>query len=111
MNKKGLFEENATKTLDRISKVYEERAGQYADSYRADTHLTLQAVLEKIGVGVPDRWLNAITAAVLYDVKYSRLEGGYKEDNIVDGINYGAFLVEELAQIEKELEGYTPEKE
>ena len=105
MNDKPLFQSNALATLETAIKTFSTRGIEYGDSYRIDIHLTLKNILKKYNLDIPDRLLNAITAAVLIDVKYSRQVGPFKEDTLVDMIAYSAFLNEEIKQIDKELNG------
>lgn len=48
---------------------------------------------------LPIEQYRAISSAALVDVKYQRLEGGWNPDHLVDGINYMAFLHDEMREI------------
>lgn len=87
-------------TLDRCVDTYSTRGAQYADDWKARPNFALSAVAQKLGYNINPAHLRAITAAVLVDVKYSRLMGGYKDDSIIDGINYAAVLAQEMREIE-----------
>lgn len=96
---KPLFGELVSATLERAKSVQNERAGQYGDTWRNCRWLILKAVLRELGVEVPDVYLRAIALASFDDMKYERFEGGYKEDNLDDGINYSAALAEQMRRI------------
>lgn len=89
-----VFSEYADATLARVRATYAERGGQYGDTWREAKFNNLRAVLKLCGVTLGNPELRAIAAASLVDVKHSRMIGGYKEDNLIDGIAYGALLVE-----------------
>jgi hypothetical protein len=103
-----LFSSRCLATLKRATATYDERGDQYGDTWRNARFLALKAVLHKFGILVSPRFLRMIAAAVLVDTKYQRLEGGYKDDSIVDGINYQAFLAEEVRELERELANEEP---
>ena len=96
------FEEQASKTLVRAKDVFEERGKQYADTWRECQFLALKATLEAVlresfgKVVIEQGALRAIAAAVFVDFKYQRLSGGYKDDTVIDGINYAAVWAEEM---------------
>lgn len=95
-----LFEENVNATLGRCQNVFRDRGNQYGDTWRNSQHLTLRAAYKEItGDELPLAWCRALAAAVLVDVKQQRLEGGYRDDSLVDGINYQAFLAEEMRKL------------
>lgn len=91
-----LFEENALATLDRVKSTFTERGQQYGDTWRDCQWLALRAVAFQLGVAIPPECLRPLAAAVLVDVKYQRLQGGFKDDHLVDGIAYAANLAEEM---------------
>jgi hypothetical protein len=86
-----LFTSHADATLTRVADTYKQRGEQYGDTWRHNRHLALEAVLR---TGNANN--TSIAAAVLLDVKYSRLLGGYKDDTLVDLIAYAALLAEEM---------------
>jgi hypothetical protein len=94
---KPLFEHHADKTLDRVRETYACRGTQYGNTWKNMQWLALKATLRKFDIVAPDDKLRAIGAAALCDVKYQRLEGGYKDDTVVDGIAYNALWAEEMA--------------
>lgn len=91
-----LFESHANATIERVRATYSQRGGEYGDTWRNCQWLALKAAARKLGVQIPDKFLTAIAAAVLVDVKYQRLEGGYKDDSVVDGIAYQALWAQEM---------------
>lgn len=94
------FTRLADVTLDRCKATYQERGQQYADTWAKPPLLALRAVLRELGYGYNEKHLKAIVLAALVDVKYVRLMGGYKDDSIIDGINYAAVLAQEMREIE-----------
>lgn len=63
----------------------------------------MKAVASKFCLHINPRLMRAIALAALVDVKYQRGEGGYKDDNIVDGVAYQLVLAEEIRQLDLEL--------
>ncbi|CAB4212989.1 hypothetical protein UFOVP1444_46 [uncultured Caudovirales phage] len=97
---KPLFEERADRTLDKVRAVYAQRGGEYADTWRTCRFLAMKAVSMKLGLEIREDYLRALATAAFVDMKYERLSGGFKDDSIIDGIAYGAFLVDEMVSIE-----------
>ena len=97
---KPLFEERADRTLDKVRAVYAQRGGEYADTWRTCRFLAMKAVSMKLNLEIRDEYLRALATAAFVDMKYERLSGGFKDDSIIDGIAYGAFLVDEMTSIE-----------
>ena len=98
-NGKPVFETFADATLNRVRATYAQRGTEYGDTWKNSQFLMLKAVAKQLGVEIPDTCLRAISAAVLCDVKYQRMEGGFKDDSLVDGIAYTALLAEEMKRI------------
>lgn len=94
-----LFESNADKTLDRVRGTYATRGGEYGDTWRDAQLLAMKAVARRLGLSIPDSAFRPLAAACLVDVKYQRLQGGYKDDSIIDGIAYAANLAQEMLDI------------
>lgn len=95
-----LFAEKAAASLIRAAAVFEERGQQYSDTWKDCQWLALRATLARIW---PDLIPNedqcrVLAAAVFVDMKYARLAGGYKDDTVIDGINYMALWAEEMRQ-------------
>lgn len=97
---KPIFETFADATLNRVRGTYATRGTEYGDTWRNAQWLALKATRDQLGLNIPDSALRAVAAAVLVDVKYQRLEGGFKDDSIVDGIAYSALWAEEMQQQE-----------
>jgi hypothetical protein len=91
-----LFESNANASIARVTATFGQRGTEYGDTWRNAQWLAMRAVARKLAVQIPDEALRPLAAAALYDVKYQRLEGGYKDDSVIDGIAYGANLAEEM---------------
>ena len=90
---KPMFEAMADPVIDTVRTTYAQRGEEYADTWANNRWLALKSVLDRHGVAldkVSKAELDRIGAAVLVDVKYARLEGGYKEDSVIDGIAYQA---------------------
>ena len=96
-----LFEEYAMDTIDKATSVYKGRGLEYGDSWKTNPFLILRSVLKEIPAcrEFSQAECRAIAAAVQCDTKYARFEGGYKEDNILDGINYMAFLARAMKEL------------
>ncbi len=91
-----LFDSNAKATLGRVSEIFQQRGGDYGDTWRDCQWLAIKAVSRKLGLNLTHDQCRKIAAAALFDVKYQRLQGGYKDDSIIDGIAYGANLAAEM---------------
>ncbi len=91
-----LFESNANASIARVTATFGQRGTEYGDTWRNAQWLALKAVAAKYHVKIPPHVVRALAAAVMFDVKYARLEGGYKDDTMVDGCAYGLNLAEEV---------------
>ena len=92
----ALFDSNALETLKKVEAIFTQRGNEYGDTWRNCTFTTLKAVAKELGATIPDHALRAVATAAFVDMKYQRMEGGYKSDNIHDGIAYMAFLDKEM---------------
>lgn len=92
----ALFNHNATSTLDRVRATFDERGAEYGDTWRDCQWLAAMAVAREIGIGLTRDQARKIAAGVMLDIKYQRLQGGYKDDSVIDGIAYAANLAEEM---------------
>lgn len=103
MNTKSspMFETYADASLARTRSTYAQRGTEYGDSWKSAQWLTLKAVCKKLGISIPDEHLAAVAVAGLCDVKYNRLEGGYKDDTIIDSIAYHGLLAEIMERLNK----------
>lgn len=100
---KPIFETYADTTLNRVRGTYATRGTEYGDTWRNAQWLALKATRDELGLSIPDSALRAVAAAVMVDVKYQRLEGGFKDDSVVDGIAYNALWAEEMQQQELDM--------
>lgn len=57
------------------------------------------AVARELGIEIEPKHFRPLATAALVDMKYWRMMGGYKEDSIIDGINYAAFLAEDMSRL------------
>jgi hypothetical protein len=92
-----LFNSACKKRLNKAIEIVDQRGQQYGDTLRDCQWLIMRATIEDLfascrifGAGC----LRALAIAGLCDIKYQRVQGGYKEDNIDDGINYLSILPE-----------------
>lgn len=99
---KPVFETFANATIDRVKGTYEQRGTEYGDTWGNSQWLALKATCRKLGLQIPESKLRAVAAAVLFDVKYQRLEGGYKDDSVIDGMAYAGLWAEEMRRQEVE---------
>lgn len=90
------FSANARPVLAEAVAVFDQRGRQHGDTWRDCQWRVAQAVATELGDVVAAEHWRAIAAAVMVDIKYQRNQGGWHEDNHVDGINYAAFLVGEM---------------
>ncbi len=101
---KPTFETLADETLDRVRGIYAQRGTEYADTWKNPQMLKMKATASKLGINLPDECCKAMALAALADVKYSRFAGGYKEDNVDDGISYDAAWAAEMRRLDKMFE-------
>lgn len=105
MNNRPIFETFADTTLNRVRGTYTQRGTEYGDTWAHCQWLALKATARELGVEIPDSKLRAIAAAVLVDVKYQRLEGGFKDDSVIDGIAYNSLWAEEMQRQATQTQG------
>ena len=91
-----LFDTNASATIARVSATFNQRGGEYGDTWRAAQWLNMKAVAKLAGIALDTETARVLAAAALSDVKYQRMQGGYKDDTIVDRIAYDANLAQEI---------------
>jgi hypothetical protein len=60
----------------------------------------MQAVSRLLGLNLTNEQCRLLATAGFCDMKYWRNLGGYKDDSIVDGIAYDAFLAEEIRKLQ-----------
>lgn len=91
-----LFESHASATIERATATFAGRGKEYGDTWREARFITMQAVARQLGCVIKSEHFRALATAAFCDMKYWRGLGGYKDDSLVDGINYQAFLAEEM---------------
>ena len=91
-----LFDTNAKKTLETVSATFNQRGGEYGDTWRNCQWLNVIAAAKLAGIALDVPTARLIAAAALSDVKYQRMEGGYKADTVIDRIAYDANLAAEV---------------
>ena len=99
MKPKPKFESNADATLDRVRATYAQRGGEYADTWGTCRFHVMMSVAKELGSTISPQHFRALASAALCDMKNERMTGGWKEDNMIDGIAYDAFLVEEMRML------------
>lgn len=91
-----LFDSNATKTLSKVSATFNQRGGEYGDTWRDAQWLNMKAAAAVAGIQLDIPTARLLAAAALCDVKYQRMQGGWKDDTIIDRIAYDANLAAEM---------------
>jgi hypothetical protein len=94
-----IFETYADLSFGRVRATYAQRGTEYGDSWRNCQWLAMRATCRKLGIEIPEKLLRALAVAALYDVKYQRLEGGYKDDSVIDAMAYGGLWAEEMRRL------------
>jgi hypothetical protein len=93
---KPLFDTNAAKTISTVSATFSQRGGEYGDTWRDCQWLNMKAVAFIAGLKIDTAQCRLLAAAALSDVKYQRMQGGYKADTVIDRIAYDANLAAEV---------------
>jgi hypothetical protein len=93
---KPTFERLAGATLARVADTFGQRGTEYGDTMRDCQWLAMKAVAARLGYKIQPEHFRALCIAGFVDMKYQRLQGGYKEDSVVDGIAYAGFLAEDM---------------
>jgi hypothetical protein len=91
---KALFDELVEARLAKTLRICQERGTQYGDTLKNCQWLKVKAVALELGIVLTTGEARLLAIAGLCDVKYQRFEGGFKVDNLDDGINYDAVLAE-----------------
>jgi len=91
-----LFDSNASKTLAKVSATFNQRGNEYGDTWRDCQWLNMKAAAGLAGLTLDTATARLLAAAALSDVKYQRMQGGWKDDTIVDRIAYDANLAAEV---------------
>ena len=90
---KAVFNAAAADVLDECAAICEQRGGEYQDSWHLDNQVTtfVDHVLRCLSISnVTKEEKRLLIMAALVDVKDSRMQGPFKRDTIVDGVNYRA---------------------
>lgn len=96
-----IFESHTLTSLDRAKAIFAGRGTEYGDTWRECQFIKMKSVARALGVEINEKHFRALATAAFSDMKYWRLLGGYKDDSVIDGINYDAFLAEEMQQLLK----------
>jgi hypothetical protein len=94
--KTPLFEEYTLATMERAKSTFCGRGVEYGDTWAECRFLKMAAVAKELGLNIPTEHFRALATAAFCDMKYWRNLGGYKDDSIIDGMNYDGFLAEEM---------------
>lgn len=98
---KPLFETRADSTLDKVRAIYADRGTSYSDTWRTCRFTNMKAVAKQLGLTIDERFFRALCAAGFVDMKQERMSGGWKEDNMIDGIAYEALLIGEMDSLDR----------
>ena len=96
-----LFEQRANATLSKVTATFGQRGTEYGDTWRNCRFVVMKAIARELRLNIPDDAYRALATAAFVDMKYQRNEGGYKEDSLIDGIAYGAFLADEMRELKE----------
>lgn len=100
MSDTPLFQRRAEPTLKLAQDTFRTRGDQYGDTWADCQWLKLKAILFTMWGKIPTPGqCRAMALAAYADMKYQRMQGGYAEDHILDGINYDAALATEMREI------------
>ena len=94
-----LFEKRALASIKRVTATFGQRGNEYGDTMRDCQWLALRAAAKELGIDIPIEKARAIAIAGMVDIKYQRLQGGYKDDSIIDGIAYASFFADEMMEL------------
>lgn len=94
-----LFEQRANATIERVRQTFGQRGSEYGDTWRNCRFVVMKAIARDLKLSIPDDCYRALATAAFIDMKYQRSEGGYKEDSLIDGIAYQAFLADEMREL------------
>jgi hypothetical protein len=103
-----MFDDLCKRRLGKAISVCEQRGEEYGDTLRNGQWLVSRSVARQLAdwgltmgaINVEPSLARALAIAGLVDIKYQRFEGGYKVDNLDDGINYSAVLAELMHELE-----------
>lgn len=104
----SLFSRNANSTLSAVRLTYDERGGQYGDTWKDCQWLAMLATAGELGLDITRDECRVLAAAALVDVKYQRLQGGFKDDTLIDSISYQANWRAEMLKVGQEPEPQKP---
>ena len=97
-----LFEQRVTATMKRCTDTFRSRGDQYGDTWRDCQHLALRAaIFQMFGLKPNKVQCEALSAGVMVDLKYQRMQGGYDHDHPIDGINYQAYFQDAMMEVYK----------
>lgn len=94
-----LFNAQTLTTIERARAIFEGRGTEYGDTWRDCNFIQMKAVAAALGCNIDPEHFRALATAAFVDMKYWRSLGGYKDDSLIDGINYSAFLAEEMRKL------------
>lgn len=94
-----IFESHTLTTIDRAKSTFTGRGDEYGDTWRECNFLKMKAVARALGCEINPEHFRALATAAFCDMKYWRNLGGFKDDSLIDGINYDGFLAEEMRQL------------
>lgn len=79
------------------------RGNDYGDTIGHNQWLYLKAVAKKLGLDLSTAQCRLFTMAGMADIKYQRMEGGFRVDHVADGINYESVVPQLLTEAMQEI--------
>lgn len=108
MNKPDRFAAQAAMGLKEVSPIMQARGAEYGDPWETSQWTTLRAVSQRYGLTVSPQMARLLAAAALVDIKHERNSGGFKEDNLVDGVAYSLNLIGEVKTMDRVCKAMLP---
>lgn len=108
-NEPQAFEIAASRTLKEVVDTFSARGEEYEDSWKLENLVTtfLDSTLRRFGLVLSKEQKRLLMAAVLVDVKDSRMIGPYKRDTVVDGLAYRAAFAQWADDYEQQQAGHS----
>ena len=94
-----LFEEYTLATMERAKQTFVGRGAEYGNTWKDCNFLKMKAVARALNLTIPDEAFRALATAGFLDMKYWRNLGGFKDDSLIDEMNYDGFLAEDMRRL------------
>lgn len=97
-----VFEESAKRTAVKCEAIYGQRGGEYSDTWALENQQTVfvDTVLRMLNLSLSAEAKRLLKLGALIDVKDDRMLGGFKEDSLIDGVNYRLVFNDLMLQFE-----------